>query len=67
MKPENMINREVHITDKESDYFGHWGYIRMWDGDVFHVNGGSISSSFGEVTPVFDRSQFRVRRRVMKV
>lgn len=65
MKPENMTGKRVDITDKYSDYYGHWGYIEHWDGDAFHVNGGSISLSFGGITPIFERNQFKIRR--MKV
>lgn len=39
--PEKLIGKLVKITDKESNYYGHWGFIRDWDGDVFHVSGGS--------------------------
>jgi hypothetical protein len=62
VRPENLIGKRVEITDKESVYFGHWGYIKMWDGDVFHVEGGSISLSGSGNCPIFDRNQFKVRR-----
>ncbi|OMD67625.1 hypothetical protein [Paenibacillus odorifer] len=62
MKPENLINKQINIIDPDSQYYGHWGYIRIFDGYVFHVSGGSISSSFGEITPIFDREQFKIKR-----
>lgn len=58
-----MIGKRIEITDKESVYYGHWGFIKFWDGEVFHVSGGSTSTSFGELTPIFDRDQFIVRRK----
>ncbi|ATF13647.1 hypothetical protein A616_17165 [Brevibacillus brevis X23] len=60
MNPEKMIGKLIVIKDKESHYHGHWGYIQLWDGDVYHISGGSISSSFGEVTPIFSRDQFKI-------
>jgi len=62
MKPEKLVGKLVRIIDKDSDYYNHWGYIRHWDGDVYHVSGGSIASSYGEVTPIFSREQFRIPR-----
>ncbi|WP_405169340.1 hypothetical protein [Paenibacillus sp. FSL H3-0286] len=59
MKPEKLIGKKVTITNKESQYIGHWGFIKEWDGNQYHINGGSISSEFGEVTPVFDRDEFK--------
>jgi len=61
MKKE-PIRKLVKIVDKESSYYGHWGFIRYWDGELYHVSGGSISSSFGEVTPIFSRDQFKFPR-----
>lgn len=64
MKPENMIGKLVEITNTKSGYYKHWGFIREWDGSSYHVNGGSISSDFGEITPVFDRDEFKLPRSV---
>ncbi|MCY9738146.1 hypothetical protein M5X17_31125 [Paenibacillus alvei] len=59
-----LIGRHVTIIDKESDYFGHWGYIEDWDGDHFHVTGGSIATDEEkELCPIFDRDQLRVKRK----
>lgn len=58
-----LIGKNVEVIDKESQYFGHWGYIANYDGDLFHIGGGSISSSYGEITPVFDRDQFKIKRK----
>jgi hypothetical protein len=58
-----LIGKKVDIIDKESIYYKHWGFIRGFDGDVYHINGGSISLNNGDLTPIFDRNQFSVRRR----
>lgn len=62
MRPEKLIGKKVEIIDKESIYLGHWGYIKMFDGDVYHIEGGSISLINSGLCPVFDRDQFRVKR-----
>jgi hypothetical protein len=64
VKPENMIGVRVDIVDKQSPYYGHWGYIKLWDGNHYHVSGGSFSSELGEITPVFDRDEFKVPRNI---
>lgn len=64
MKPENMIGKLVEITDKDNMYCGHWGFIRDWDGEAFHISGGSISSDFGEITPIFSREEFKIPRSI---
>jgi hypothetical protein len=56
-----LIGKRVSIIDKESLYYGHWGFIVAYDGS-YHVSGGSISSSHGELTPIFNRDQLRVKR-----
>lgn len=61
MKPENMIGLLVYITDKESVWYKFWGFIRYWDGEVFHVSGGSFLE---ESCPIFDREQFKVPRKL---
>jgi len=63
LKPENIVEKKVEIIDKKSEYYGHWGYIRAWDGDTYHISGGSISSTFGELVPIFDRDQFVIKRK----
>jgi len=60
MKPNNLINRQVKITDHDSPYYGHWGYVKNYDGDLFHISGGSISTDSGEITAIFDRDQFKI-------
>ncbi|WCF11689.1 hypothetical protein NDS46_30545 (plasmid) [Paenibacillus thiaminolyticus] len=60
MKSEKLIGEKVEITDKESFYFGHWGYVQHFDGEVFHVGGGSISLIGSGQCPIFDRDQFKV-------
>lgn len=64
MKPEDLIGRLVYITDRQSIWHKHWGYIRYWDGDVFHVSGGSISDSQNRTMPIFDRDQFTTPRKL---
>jgi hypothetical protein len=55
-----MIGKKVSIINKESQYIGHWGFIKQWDGRWFHIGGGSISGKYGEITPVFERDEFKV-------
>jgi hypothetical protein len=64
MKPENMIGKLVEIIHEDSGYKGHWGFIRDWDGHAFHIGGGSISSEYGEITPIFNREDFKVPRNI---
>lgn len=61
---KNIIGKFATITDKDSPYYKHWGYIVSFDGERYHIGGGSISTSFGEITPIFDRDQFRVKRKM---
>jgi hypothetical protein len=60
--PYKLVGKRVDIVDKDSIWCGHWGFIKMYNGDVYHVNGGSISIAEEGLTPVFDREQFKVRR-----
>jgi hypothetical protein len=60
MKPENMIGKLVVITDESSPWIDNWGFIRHWDGEVFHVSGGSIPH---DCYPIFDRDQLRLPRK----
>lgn len=60
MKPENMIGKRVKITNKESQYIGHWGFVEIWDGRWFHIGGGSISGGNVNITPVFERDEFKI-------
>lgn len=62
LKPEKLIGKLVEIIDEESGYDGHWGFIKDWDGEHFHVSGGSIALEHGGITPIFDRDQFKVPR-----
>jgi hypothetical protein len=64
LKPEKLIGKLAEITYKESVYKGHWGFIRDWDGEAFHISGGSISSDLGEITPIFNREDFKVPRNI---
>lgn len=67
MNPNKLIGKRVNIIDKNSIWFKHWGFIILFDGNVFHVSGGSIAASITpDVAPVFDRNQFRVKRKQTK-
>lgn len=57
----SLIGTLVHILDKESIWFNDWGFIRNWDGDGFHISGETINE---ELYPVFDRTQFRIPRKL---
>jgi hypothetical protein len=64
MRSEKLVKKKVKIIDPDSPYFDHWGIIDFFDGDFFHVTGGSISTTFDkEITPIFDRDQFKLIRK----
>lgn len=58
MKGRRIIGRLVEITDKDSIYYRHWGYVIDWDGEHYHISGGSISDHNLNLVPIFDRDQF---------
>lgn len=53
-----LIGRKVYITDPESIYFGEWGIIADYDGEVYYVR--IADGNFP--MPIFDRDQFKVPR-----
>lgn len=53
-----LIGRRVYITDPESIYYGEWGIVDYYDGDVYHIRIADGKDS----APIFDRDQFRVPR-----
>lgn len=53
-----MIGKIAYITDRSSIYFGEWGEIVDYDGEVYYI---AIACGKDSV-PIFDRDQFRVRR-----
>ena len=53
-----LIGRRVYITDAQSWYFGEWGIVADYDGEVYHVR---IANGDGAM-PIFDRDQFKVPR-----
>lgn len=59
----NLQGRKVYIADKESIYFGEWGIVDHYDGEVYHIRiaDGSIERYS---MPIFDRDQFKVSRKV---
>ena len=54
-----LIGKIAHITDKDSIYFGEWGVIDYFDGEVYYIK----IANGGDSVPVFDRDQFKVPRR----
>lgn len=59
MKPQSkLIGRKVYITDPESIYFGEWGIIDYYDGDVYGIRIANGKDSL----PIFNRDQFKVPR-----
>lgn len=55
-----LIGKIAYITDPESIYFGEWGVIDDYDGDVYYIKIANGPDSI----PIFDRDQFRVPRKV---
>ncbi len=53
-----LIGKVAFITDRDSIYYGEWGTIVDFDGDVYYI---AIANGMDSV-PIFDRDQFRVRR-----
>jgi hypothetical protein len=53
-----LIGRKVYITDPESIYFGEWGIIKDFDGEVYYIAIADGKDS----QPIFDRDQFKVPR-----
>lgn len=53
-----LIGRKVYITDPESIYFGEWGTVVDYDGDVYYIAIADGKTSL----PIFDRNQFKVPR-----
>lgn len=53
-----LIGKIAFITDPESIYYGEWGTIADYDGEVYYIHIANGKSS----APIFDRNQFRVRR-----
>lgn len=53
-----LIGKRVYITDRGSIYFGEWGIIDSFDGEVYYIR---IANGTGSM-PIFDRDQFRVPR-----
>jgi hypothetical protein len=63
LKKRNLVGKRVSIIDKESQFYGHWGYVVRQD-DHYHVGGGSICLEDDlRIVPIFDRDQFVVARK----
>lgn len=61
----NLVGKLVEIIDQYSNYYGFQGFVVSFDGEFYHISGGSFATSNGqEITPIFDRDQFKVKRRV---
>lgn len=54
-----LIDRKVYITDPESIYFGEWGIVADYDGEVYYLR----IADGKDAQPIFDRDQFRVPRK----
>lgn len=54
-----LYGKKVYITDRESIYYGEWGIVDYFDGEVYHVKIANGSDS----VPIFDRWQFKVPRK----
>ena len=58
MNGSKLIGKKVFIIDPESIYFGEWGTIADYDGEVYYVRIADGKDS----EPIFDRDQFKVPR-----
>ena len=54
-----LIGKVAYITDTESIYFGEWGTIVDFDGEVYYI---AIANG-NDAQPIFDRDQFKVPRK----
>lgn len=57
-----LIGKRIYITDTESIYYGEWGIVADYDGEVYHVRIAAEPTA----GPIFDRNQFRVPRTTRK-
>ena len=53
-----LIGKRVYITDRDSIYFGEWGIVADFDGEVYYIRIANGKDS----VPIFDRKQFRLPR-----
>ena len=53
-----LIGKKVTITNKDSIYYGEWGTIIDYDGEVYYIAIADDRSSL----PIFERNEFKVRR-----
>jgi hypothetical protein len=58
MTGNKLIGKTVDIKPNQEQYAGHWGVVIAFDGDRYTISGGSI----GTLGPIFDRSEFTVRK-----
>lgn len=54
-----LIGKKAYITDAENIYFGEWGVIADYDGEVYYVK----IANGNNAVPIFNRDQFRVPRK----
>ena len=54
-----LIGKKAYITDPNSIYFGEWGIIAYYDGEVYGIRIADGKDSL----PIFDRDQFKVPRK----
>lgn len=53
-----LVGKRVYVVDKESIYYGEWGTVADFDGELYH---GKIANG-SDTMPVFDRKQLYVPR-----
>ena len=53
-----LIGKIAYITDRDSIYYGEWGRIMDFDGEVYYI---AIADG-RDSQVIFDRDQFKVRR-----
>lgn len=58
MKKSKLIGKIAYITDPDSIYYGEWGRIVGFDGEVYYL---AIADGKG-AEPIFDRDQFKIPR-----
>lgn len=53
-----LLGKRVYVVDKESLYYGEWGTVADYDGELYHVK--IVDGS--DTMPVFNRKQLYVPR-----
>ena len=58
MKQTKLLGKIATITNTESIYYGEWGTVQGFDGEVYYIAIADGKDSL----PIFDRDEFRVHR-----